>query len=168
MKKARGIAALPWLTLAVMGLAVAPFAPLLRPAAAHVPDIYPDPERAQADLAVALQAAAAGHRRVIVDFGGNWCPDCHVLDEYLHDGVNKPLLDAGYVLVHVNIGRQDRNLDIARRYNIPLQKGVPALAILDSDGSLIFSQNAGEFEDMRHMRSGAVTEFLTHWKPPAP
>ena len=130
--------------------------------------IYPDPAQAQADIATALQAAKASHRRIIVDFGGNWCPDCHVLDLYFHDATNAPLLDAHYVLVHVNIGRKDQNLQIAKRYKIPLDKGVPALAVLDGDGRLLFSQKAGEFEAMRGMQSPAVTAFLDEWKPPTP
>jgi thioredoxin 1 len=127
------------------------------------PDIYPGPERAPGDLAAALQSAATTHRRVIVDFGGNWCPDCYVLDGYFHDAVNKPLLEAHFVLVHVNIGTFDQNLDIARRCEIPLQRGVPALAVLAGDGTLLYSQKGGEFEAMRRMQPGAVTQFLQQW-----
>lgn len=132
---------------------------------AAVPDIYPDPQQAKTDLANALKNAAANHRRVIVDFGGNWCPDCHALDLYFHDATNKSLLEANYILVHVNIGRRDQNLDIAARYQIPLDKGVPALAVLDTDGKLIYSQKTGEFEAMRGMQSTEVTSFLDRWKP---
>jgi thioredoxin 1 len=57
-----------------------------------------------------------------VDFGGNWCTDCHVLDLYFHDSSNKPILEANYILVHVNVGRMDENLDIADRYQIPVHK----------------------------------------------
>lgn len=128
-------------------------------------EIYPAPEQAPADLAAALKLAAARHRRVLLDFGGNWCTDCQVLDLYFHDAANRPILDANYVLVHVNIGMRDRNLDIAARYDIPLSKGVPALAILDSHGKLLHNQKGGEFEGMRRMQSSAVTEFLTRWKP---
>jgi thiol:disulfide interchange protein len=128
-------------------------------------DIYPDPEKAKTELAAALQTAAVSHRRIIVDFGGNWCTDCHVLDGYFHDAVNRPLLDAGFLLVHVNIGRLDQNLDLAERYQIPLKRGVPALAVLDSDGKLLYSQRTGEFEAMRRMQSSAVTGFLAQWKP---
>jgi thiol:disulfide interchange protein len=138
------------------------------PAVAALPDIYPDPGRAKTDLAAALQTAAANHRRIIVDFGGNWCTDCHVLDSYLHDPANKPLLEADFLLVHVNIGQRDQNLDLADRYHIPLNKGVPALAVLDSDGKILYSQRTGEFEAMRHMQSSTVTEFLTRWKPAPP
>ena len=131
-------------------------------------DIYPAPEQAKIDLAAALQASAATHKRVILDFGGNWCPDCRVLDLYFHDPANKPLLDAGYILVHVNIGRMNENVDIAERYGIPLRKGVPALAVLGERGELLYSQKTGEFEAMRGMQSSAVTDFLVRWKRPSP
>jgi thiol:disulfide interchange protein len=130
-------------------------------------DVYPGPQQAKTDLADALQSAAASHRRIIIDFGGNWCPDCRVLDAYFNDAANASLLQANFVLVHVNIGRMDQNLDIAERCQIPLKKGVPALAVLDHDGKLLYSQKTGEFENMRARRSAAVTEFLTQWKPAA-
>ena len=133
--------------------------------ASAAPDIYPAPEQAPAEVAKALQTAGASHRRVLLDFGGNWCPDCRVLDTYFHDATNAPLLEAGFVVVHVNVGRLEQNLDLAERYEVPLKKGVPALAVLDADGKLLYSQKTGEFEAMRKMESGAVTEFLNHWNP---
>ena len=69
--------------------------------------------------------------------------------------------------MHVNIGRVDANVDIADRYQIPLTKGVPAIAVLDARGHLLYSQKSGEFEAMRHMQSGAVTDFLVRWKRPS-
>jgi len=136
------------------------------PALAAERDIYPAPAQAKVDLAAALAESAATHKRVIVDFGGNWCPDCHVLDTYFHDSSNKPLLESNFILVHVNIGRMDENLDIAERYQIPLRKGVPALAVLGEHGELLYSQKAGEFEAMRGMQASAVTGFLLRWKQP--
>ena len=55
--------------------------------------------------------------------------------------------------------------DLAQQYGIPLQKGVPALAVLDAHGRAIYSQRQGEFEAMRKMDPNSVTEFLEHWKP---
>jgi thiol:disulfide interchange protein len=130
-------------------------------------DIYPPAAQAAPDIAAALRSAAAGHKRVILDFGGNWCTDCRVLDFYFHDSANKPLLEANYILVHVNIGRMDANVDVAKRYQVPLDKGVPAMAVLDEQGRLLFSQKTGEFEAMRHMQSSSVTDFLLRWKGPA-
>ena len=130
--------------------------------------IYPAPTAAPADLAAGLKAAAASHKRVILDFGGNWCPDCQVLDIYFHDPANRPILDANYILVHVNIGRQDENLDLAARYRIPVKDGVPALAVLSDRGKLLYSQESGEFKRMRSMDLKSVTSFLVQWKPTKP
>jgi thioredoxin 1 len=136
-------------------------------ARAGLPDIYPDPSRASSDIAAALKTAAASHKRLILDFGGNWCTDCHVLDYYFHDAANGPVLEANYILVHVNIGHTDANLDIASRYKIPLGRGVPALAVVSSRGKLLYSQKTGEFEAMRQMQSSAVADFLERWKATA-
>jgi thioredoxin 1 len=138
------------------------------PARSAERDIYPPPNQAKIDLAAALDASAATHKRIILDFGGNWCTDCHVLDRYFHDSANGPILEANYILVHVNIGRMDENVDIAERYRIPLRKGVPALAVLGEHGELLYSQKTGEFEGMRGMQSSAVTDFLVRWKRPSP
>lgn len=131
-------------------------------------EIYPDPAQAQTDIAAALKTAAASHKRVIVDFGGNWCGDCHVLDIYFHNSENLPILESNYVLVHVNIGNMDTNLDIAEKYGVPVSKGVPALAVLSANGKVLFSQKSGEFEAMRRMQSSSVTSFLVQWKPTRP
>ena len=131
-------------------------------------DIYPDPSGARPDLAAALKTASATHRRVLIDFGGNWCGDCQVLDLYMHDSKNQPLVEANFVVVHVNVGHIDANLDLAEKYGVPLHKGVPALAVLSDHGALLYSQKNGEFEAMRRMESSALTDFLVQWKPSRP
>jgi thiol:disulfide interchange protein len=127
-------------------------------------DIYPAPEHAPKELKAALAKAAKLHKRVILDFGGNWCGDCRVLDKYFHQEPNASILKANFILVDVNIGKFDKNKDIAATYGVPLEKGVPALAVLDSNGKPLFSQKKGEFESMRSLEPSALTEFLNHWK----
>ena len=128
-------------------------------------DIYPDPSQARDDLATAIKTAAASHKRILLDFGGNWCGDCKVLDLYFHDPKNQPLLESNFILVDVNVGHFDANEDLAAKYEIPLHKGVPALAVLSDKGKLLYSQKGGEFESMRKLDSSAVTNFLVQWKP---
>ncbi len=131
-------------------------------------EIYPAPEQAKADLAAALKAAAATHKRILLDFGGNWCGDCRVLDIYMHNATNLPILEANFVVVHINIGRMDENLDLTRRYEVPLERGVPALAVLTEKGKLLYSQKNGQFEAMARMQSSDVTKFLAQWKAVKP
>jgi thiol:disulfide interchange protein len=126
--------------------------------------IYSETADAHAEIAQAIQIATKEHKRVLLDFGGNWCGDCQVLDIYFHQSPNLAILDKNYVLVDIDIGRMDKNVDVAEKYNVPLKRGVPALAVLDSRGHLLYSQKNGEFESMRHMDSGSVTQFLNQWK----
>jgi thioredoxin 1 len=127
------------------------------------PNLYPPAEEAQAELTAALAAAGRDHKRVIVVFGGNWCYDCHVLDATFHSRQIAPLVRQYYEVVHINIGEYDQNLDIAQRYQIPLNKGVPSLAVLESDGKLVV--RSGDFENSLKVGPEDVSSFLNKWKP---
>ena len=127
--------------------------------------IYDETADAHADVRAALARAASEHKRVILDFGGNWCGDCQVLNIYFHRDPNAALLENNYILVDIDIGHMDKNVDLAEKYGVPLRKGVPALAVLSSHGELLYSQKTGEFENMRNMDPDSVTEFLERWKP---
>jgi hypothetical protein len=91
-----------------------------------------------------------------------------VLDIYFHNEANGPILEANFVLVHVNVGHLDENVDLAERYRIPLKKGVPELAVLSESGKLLYSTQTAEFEKMQMVESSAVTQFLVQWKPVKP
>ena len=128
--------------------------------------MYPPIDRARPDIDSALKEAAATKRRVIVDFGGNWCTDCRILDINLKKPENAALLGKSFVMVHVNVGDKgiSDNFDVAERFGIPLKKGVPALAVVESDGRVVYAQKNGEFESMRKMDPQSVNDFLTQWK----
>src|ERR1700758_5149713 len=125
-------------------------------------NLYSDTADPTADINAALARARAEHKRVLLDFGGNWCSDCQLLDIYYHQSPNAELLDKNYILVHVNIGHMDKNVDVAKKYNVPITKGVPALAVLDAHGKLLYAEKEKEFE---HPTPEAITAFLNRWKP---
>lgn len=128
-------------------------------------NIYPENVDAKAEIAEALANATKTHRRVLLIFGGNWCYDCHVLDAAFHSAEIAPTLNKNYVVVHVNIGDYDKNLDLADKYEVPLKKGVPAAAVLKGNGTLVVSQKNQEFEKARSMATEDVLAFLEKWKP---
>ena len=126
--------------------------------------IYSETADPRADIAAALKQGRREHKRVILDFGGDWCGDCQVLYINFHKSPNAELIDKYFILVPVFIGHMDKHVDIAEKYGVPLKKGVPALAVLDADGKVLYSQKSGEFEDMRNMDPQSVTDFLNRWK----
>jgi len=136
------------------------------PLTAAAAPLYPEVARASADIEAAQQQAAREGKRVLVDFGGDWCTDCKILDINLKKPENAALLEKNFVMVHVNVGDKgiSDNFDVAERFGIPLKKGVPALAVLESDGRVVYAQKNGEFESMRSMDPKSVNDFLTRWK----
>jgi thioredoxin 1 len=129
-------------------------------------DIYPADADAHAEIQEAEQKAAPEHKRLLLVFGANWCFDCHVLDLAFRSPDLAPVLMANYEVVHVNLGPEaHNNADLVQRYEIPLNKGIPALAVAESDGKLVVSQKNGEFEDARGLAPEVLLEFLNKWKP---
>ncbi|HEY1807604.1 MAG TPA: thioredoxin family protein [Acidobacteriaceae bacterium] len=112
----------------------------------------------------ALAEAARQHKRVLLDFGGNWCGDCQILDYYFHQPPNIGLIDQNYVLVDIDVGHLDHNVALASQYGATLRHGVPALAIVDAQGHVLYSQNDGEFSSMGRVDPTAVTALLQRWK----
>jgi len=130
------------------------------------PNLYEKDADARTLIKDAVAKATKDHKRVILVFGGNWCYDCHVLDAAFHQPDVQPIVDKNFEVVHVDIGEDGKkNNDLADQYKLPLDKGVPALAVLDSNGKLIYSQQNGEWEAARSMDPDDIVAFLNKWKP---
>ena len=126
--------------------------------------LYPADADAKKEIDEALKQAVTAEKRVLLIFGANWCYDCRVLDHAWHEGAAGQIVKERFLLVHVDIGEGDKNLDLAKKYKTPLDKGVPAVAILGSDGQLLYSSSDGEFESARTMMKKALVAFLNRWK----
>lgn len=142
-------------------------APHLRQPSDMNKNIYPADADSHAEIREAEERAAAGHERVLLVFGANWCYDCHVLDLAFHRPDFAPVM-ASYEVVHVDLGPDEtKNADLVKEFDVPLNKGIPVLAVIESDGKLVVSQKNGEFEDARSLTPGVLLEFLNRWKPEA-
>src|SRR5215813_10703353 len=67
-------------------------------------DLYPANADANKEIGDALTVAASNNKRVMLMFGGNWCYDCHVLNQALHEGEAGKIFKDHFLLVHVDIG----------------------------------------------------------------
>ncbi len=136
-------------------------------AAPRQKQIYSETADAHAEIREALERAKAEHKNVIVVFGANWCFDCHVLDEAFHKPELASIIKGNYEVVHVDIGKGEKNQDLMKQYEVPMKRGIPGLAVLDSDGKLVYSQKQGEFENARALSQDDFIAFLNKWKPGA-
>jgi thioredoxin 1 len=129
------------------------------------PSIYPAGTDAKQQIATALAAATKEHKRVLVVFGADWCFDCHVLDKAFERADIAPLVERSYKVVHVDIGKGDKNQDLMAKYGVPMEKGIPGVAVLDASGKLLYSQRNGEFEKARGLGPEDLVAFLKKWEP---
>jgi protein disulfide-isomerase len=121
---------------------------------------YDEAADARADIERGRAQAAAGGKRVLIVFGANWCGDCRVLDMAMKQGRLKSVIDERFVVVKVDVGRFDRNVDIAKRYGVPLKEGIPTVAVLGADGNAVFATSAGELASARSMGEDDLLRFF--------
>ena len=127
-------------------------------------NLYPADADAHAEIKEALEKAVSGHKRVLVVFGANWCYDCHVLDLAFQRADIAPILGTSFEVVHIDIGQGEKNQDLMKDYGVPVERGIPALVVLDSSGKVVFSQKNGEFEKARALGPEDLLAFLNQWK----
>jgi len=125
--------------------------------------LYPAGDAKQ-EIREALARASAGHKRVLVVFGADWCYDCHVLDKAFQRADIAPVLKANFEVVHVDVGEGDKNQDLMNQYQVPMSRGIPGVAVLDPDGKLVYSHKNGEFERARALGPEDLLAFLNQWK----
>lgn len=121
---------------------------------------YDEAADAKRDIAATLAEAQRAMVPVIVVFGANWCGDCKMLDMAFKTGASAPLIAEKFKVVKVNVGRFDRNVDVAESYGVPLKSGIPAVAILSAQGKVTYATRAGELADARKMGDDGVYEFF--------
>jgi len=148
------------LSLVILAMA---FAALLACAASE--NIFDEKADAHQQIAAALATASKSGKNIILDFGANWCGDCHALEAQMHKPDLAAIIAKNFIVVSVDVGQMDKNVDLAEKYHVPLKKGIPALAVLDPRGVLLFAQDEGQFEDARHMTYESIKAFFEQWKP---
>ena len=112
------------------------------------------------DIANAIKLADESERHILLTMGGNWCPDCRTLGEYFTREDIKDWLDQRFIVVPVDVGEWDKNLDIAERYGNPISEGIPALVVLDTDEKIVFATLAGELATARSLSGEDLIEWL--------
>ncbi|MBE2212607.1 MAG: thioredoxin family protein [Opitutaceae bacterium] len=132
-----------------------------RPAAV----IYDEKADASAEIAAALATAKAADKRVLLQFGANWCPWCHKLHQLFRTDTSIAAeLERSYVVVLVDVNK-GHNKDVDLRYGEPTKQGLPVLVVLDAAGAPLTTQETGALEDGPAHDPQKVLAFLREWAP---
>lgn len=126
---------------------------------------YPFDEDADAntDVAHAFDLADASGKRVLIDLGANWCADCRILDAIMELPEVHAFILQHFEVVHVDVGRFNRNLQIPGRFGLFRLRAIPAVIVADWDGTPVNVSYASDIAEARHMTPQEVADWLAHW-----
>ena len=128
-----------------------------------VPDRpYDEKADAHSDVALAISRAAATHKYDLLDFGGNWCPDCRITAGVLAMNGVDSWINKNFVVVYVDAGRMNKNLDIAQSYGVKIA-AVPTMIVLDPEGHIVNGGNPAALQDARGMTPQAIIDTIYGW-----
>jgi thiol-disulfide isomerase/thioredoxin len=128
----------------------------------QLPYPYDESADAHAEVEAAIKRAADEHRMVLLDFGGNWCPDCRMTAGVLAMDEVKPWIARTFEVVMIDIGRLNKNMDIGERYGVTI-KAVPTFILLDGQGRRINAGNPAALKDARGMTPQAIIDTIYGW-----
>jgi thiol:disulfide interchange protein len=143
---------------------------LIRAQAADPPDsgrptIYDESADGSEQIAAALVVAKSENKRVLLQFGANWCPWCHLLhDLFVKDPAISEVLTTDYMVVLIDVNQGHNNV-VDEVYGNPTRLGLPVLVVLDSDGKRLTTQNTGDLEEEDGHNPAKVLAFLEKWAP---
>ncbi|HEY2928043.1 thioredoxin family protein [Piscinibacter sp.] len=129
---------------------------------------YDEAADARADLNRALQQARSEHKQVLVVFGANWCPDCRDLALKMATGSLASHVGRHFIVTKVDVARFNKNTDLAQQMGNPIRMGIPAVAVLRADGSLVKATTGGELADARNMGESEILKLLQGMSSSAP
>ena len=133
------------------------------------PDLYDTHADADQQINAALKVAVAEHKRVLVDFGANWCIWCRRLHStFVKNTDVAKALDRSFIVVLVDVNGRNgirRNAPANERYGNPIQHGLPVLVVLGADGRLLTTKDTGGLEEGDGHSPQKILEFLAAWAP---
>lgn len=128
-----------------------------------LPHPYDEAADAHRSLAGAMAAAKLSGKKVLVDFGANWCPDCRALAGVLGVDQIQAYVKANYEVAVVDVGRFNKNLDIPAGYGVKIH-GIPTVMVIDPVSNQVLNRDGLEaLGDAGTMPPQAVVDQLVSW-----
>jgi thiol-disulfide isomerase/thioredoxin len=118
------------------------------------------------EFEAAMECATQSGKRVLVNFGANWCPDARILCTVLELPALQSFIHTQFETVMIDVGRYDMNMDMVEHLGFSNGlEGVPTILILDADGRTL---NAGEETRWRTARQSTPQDIADYFSKFAP
>ena len=130
--------------------------------------LYDPSANALADIEAAVKKAAAEHKHVLLEAGGNWCKWCIEFNRFtVSDPSIDSLLGKCFVIYHLNYSKENLNASLFEKYGYPQRFGFPVFLVLDAKGNRLHTQNSEYLEQGKSYSKQKTIDFLLQWTPQA-
>ena len=99
-------------------------------------------------------------KSILLVFGSDSCPDCRSLYKKMHTKPLNETIDKNFIVMHVDIGGWDKNIDFTNQFGKPVKLGIPSIAIVDSSSTIYYVSKAGEFASARSSKTKTLNEWF--------
>lgn len=132
------------------------------------PSIYDTKADGDKQIAAALVKASRDNKRVLLQFGADWCIWCHRMHALLESDpqISKTMLHE-YELVLIDIAEVDgmkHNAQVDARYGRPTRHGLPVWVVLGADGRQLTTIQTEPLESGDGYDTAKVLDVLNRWK----
>ncbi len=126
----------------------------------------PDPALvAQEAVDEALARAAASGKHAIIVMGANWCHDSRALAGWFETPRFQTLLNENYEVRFIDVGKKDRNIDIAQRFGIDKIVGTPTIVVTDTTGEVLNLDTAPTWRNAASRSEDDIFEYFQDLAP---
>lgn len=126
--------------------------------------LYNPEANAKKEIDAAVKEAKEAGKQVLVQIGGNWCIWCARFNDFVtKDKSLDSLMNANYVVYHLNYSPENKNDELLKKYQFPQRFGFPVFIILNDKGDLLHTQTSWYLEAGKSYDKEKVTAFFTDW-----
>ena len=120
-------------------------------------------------LNAGMSRARDEDKRVLLSLGANWCSDSQKTHDVLQNNeAIRSLIDQAYVVTMIDVNNRighQRNASIIERYEVSLDRGIPALLVLTPEGELLSTDAEQRPQDSDHKHPERILAYLEEWSP---
>lgn len=127
-------------------------------------NLYKPDDDAKKEIESAIKQAKESGKHVMLQIGGNWCVWCARFNDFVtNDKSLDSSLNANYVVYHLNYSKENKNLDILKKYSFPQRFGFPVFLVLNENGDLLHTQTSWYLEAGKGYDKEKAAAFFNDW-----
>lgn len=126
--------------------------------------LYNPADDAKKEIESTVKRAKESGKHVMLQIGGNWCVWCARFNDFVTNEKSlDSLLNANYVVYHLNYSKENKNLDILKKYSFPQRFGFPVFLVLNEQGELLHTQTSWYLEAGKGYDKEKAAAFFNDW-----